>query len=754
MQTDSLACPICYNQLDQAEHIPRIIPNCGHTICTACLIVLTCNQRGSKCPIDKKPFPNQCSKIDDFPVNFLVTQLLEGTSEKELTCQDHNEQLRFICLTDKIKVCDDCICCDTHKGHEITSMKKVKIEADAKRKDFEDYLMKVETYHQDIQSELEGRRATILRNIKDKFEELRWILNNKERQLTFEVNSYFAVEKEKFSHVLGDGSILRKDLGKQISDLSSILKTEEFLKTDNYFKKVQETLQNLLNSIDFELVNKHMVDLKNNLGSIGDSFDSNIKKQTEEFAQIEFPLKNFSEQLLSTLSENIPLGFNEKKAAEEADKILYSLRVRSVLSFSYQNNRLEILADTKEPREIQLNIDKWRNAQEIKMEINQYSMTEKDTQVLVYLWKNITNPKTLNLKFSPAEASDESIVNILKTFVGGYQGFEKVTFDFEKCSVTDRTTTVLIEKILSKFTELKQLNLNFNNIQIRAKTFEALAKKVLHNNSQKLEDFRLFLNNIEMNDDALSPLFVEIPNLANFSLSLSGTTVSDKSIRKFVECTGASFLALQSFELYLHNTKVTDSSIEMLVPILKNVKKISLDLGCTSITDQSIETLATNLTASILGSLEEFVLSVGATKVSDQSITKLFVTMPQVKKFLLGLYDTAVTDKTIEAFVQNAFLSMKALESFEIWLRGADITDYGLEMLFMNIPDIKNLKKLSLDLRSTKVTDKSLELLIKDKLPIMHTLEELQLNTTQTQISDQIKNEIEVFSKKLSPSSV
>jgi len=95
---------------------------------------------------------------------------------------------------------------------------------------------------------------------------------------------------------------------------------------------------------------------------------------------------------------------------------------------------------------------------------------------------------------------------------------------------------------------------------------------------------------------------------------------------------------------------------------------------------------------------------------------------------------------------------MKALETLEIWLRGAEITDDGLGKLFMNITDGKNLKKLSLDLRSTKVTDKSIEFLVKDKLPSLQTLEELQLNTSQTQISEKVKIEIEEFAKKLTPS--
>jgi len=748
MQIDLLTCPICYNQLDQAEHLPRVIPNCGHSVCTACLTILLA-QRGSKCPLDKQPFSNQSTKIEDFPVNFLVIQLLDNTVEKELLCKDHNEQLRFICLTDKSKICDDCLCCETHKGHEITSMKKVKLEADSKKKAFEDYQGKIDIYHQDIQNEFEGRRVTIIKSIKEKFEEFRWILNNKEKQLTFEINSYFTVEKEKFSDILGDTSAFRNDLTKKISELSNILKTEEFLKTDNYFKKVQDNIQKLSNIIDFSLVDKHIGELKGNLGNMGDSFQNDLKKQTEDFMHLEFPLEILSSNLLSALSTTV-----EETKDQDQEDTSKSLRVKSIFSFNAHNNRLEILAEAREPREIELDLEKWSKVQEIKMEINQYAITEKDTQILVYLWNHITNPKTLNIKFSPQEASDESIINILKTFVGGYQDFEKVSFDFEKCSITDRTTIVLFEKIISKFIHLKQLSLNLNNIQIRAKSMDALAKKVLLN-LEKLEDFRLFLNNNEVSEDILSTIFVEMPNLKHFSLSLSGTTTSDKTIQRFVESTGTSFAQnLQSFELYLHHTKVTDLSLETLIPILKNVKKISLDLGCTNITDQSIEALANSLTTTTVNitNLEEFVLSVGATKVSDQSIMKLFVNMPKVKKFLLGLYDTAVTDKTIEAFAQNAFFSMKALETLEIWLRGAEITDDGLGKLFMNITDGKNLKKLSLDLRSTKVTDKSIEFLVKDKLPSLQTLEELQLNTSQTQISEKVKIEIEEFAKKLTPS--
>lgn len=37
MESDDLICPVCLHYFNEAELTPRLIPVCGHTICSECI---------------------------------------------------------------------------------------------------------------------------------------------------------------------------------------------------------------------------------------------------------------------------------------------------------------------------------------------------------------------------------------------------------------------------------------------------------------------------------------------------------------------------------------------------------------------------------------------------------------------------------------------------------------------------------------------------------------------------------------------
>jgi hypothetical protein len=37
MEIKEPSCQICFNKYDSDLHCPRILPSCGHTICTTCI---------------------------------------------------------------------------------------------------------------------------------------------------------------------------------------------------------------------------------------------------------------------------------------------------------------------------------------------------------------------------------------------------------------------------------------------------------------------------------------------------------------------------------------------------------------------------------------------------------------------------------------------------------------------------------------------------------------------------------------------
>ena len=98
MNNDLKSCPICRKGWDQ-ETIPRVLPNCGHSICLECLQKIL-QDSSPKCPFDNTKFSSNHRRIDQFPVNYMLKQLLErlSRSQSKTECQEHGEYIKKLLL--------------------------------------------------------------------------------------------------------------------------------------------------------------------------------------------------------------------------------------------------------------------------------------------------------------------------------------------------------------------------------------------------------------------------------------------------------------------------------------------------------------------------------------------------------------------------------------------------------------------------------------------------------------------------------
>src|SRR5689334_15064959 len=101
-----LICPICYENFNSQDHLPKLLPACGHTVCLQCVKKLPVNF-GLRCPIDKKPFTWNYEGPQSFPTNYLKRDLLGG--QEQGRCKIHNKRNKLICCEDKILVCTSCL---------------------------------------------------------------------------------------------------------------------------------------------------------------------------------------------------------------------------------------------------------------------------------------------------------------------------------------------------------------------------------------------------------------------------------------------------------------------------------------------------------------------------------------------------------------------------------------------------------------------------------------------------------------------
>ena len=86
-------CPICKNDYDSSVHTPRILINCGHTICSSCLNTKITENKSKQftCPEDNVVYEN-IESIEKFPINKSLIKLIESKPKTTTTTKQKKPQ--------------------------------------------------------------------------------------------------------------------------------------------------------------------------------------------------------------------------------------------------------------------------------------------------------------------------------------------------------------------------------------------------------------------------------------------------------------------------------------------------------------------------------------------------------------------------------------------------------------------------------------------------------------------------------------
>ena len=77
---DELKCPLCKAAYNEEENLPRLLINCGHTLCSKCLNeTLSANNNCITCQEDNTKYENVT--INSFPKNITLIKLIQKTSQ-------------------------------------------------------------------------------------------------------------------------------------------------------------------------------------------------------------------------------------------------------------------------------------------------------------------------------------------------------------------------------------------------------------------------------------------------------------------------------------------------------------------------------------------------------------------------------------------------------------------------------------------------------------------------------------------------
>ncbi|XP_033749778.1 tripartite motif-containing protein 54-like [Pecten maximus] len=261
-----LRCLICRELFNATDRPPKILP-CHHTLCLQCTLRLYQGEVDYQkkqthgfvpvavsvvCPTCRKHFISQEAGVKQLPTDHRVIQLIDFVKNTEIEiiqyCTKHQHQhLNFFCECCCYLVCRDCTILD-HKesdGHTVLD-----IEA-AKKK----YIQVIDEAMAEVQSEntaLKEKRVTVeqaldtmnkeeeglTENIKESFNRLRKLLEEREKELIEMAGASVSTEKQILKDKVDEIDTRCKLLDTKYEELESC-KTEK--NVDRLFKAQEDT---------------------------------------------------------------------------------------------------------------------------------------------------------------------------------------------------------------------------------------------------------------------------------------------------------------------------------------------------------------------------------------------------------------------------------------------------------------------------------------------------------------------------------
>ncbi|XP_055487826.1 zinc-binding protein A33-like [Leucoraja erinacea] len=216
--TAEIICPFCLNFFTDPVAL-----ECGHNFCRSCITQSWDREGRNSCPECREQFTDRTLRV-----NRALARLSEkartlgpNRTEKEskLQCEEHQEELKLFCETDKKLICVICAAGQEHKAHNFTLIAEAaEFYKDQVKSSFES-LTKKESEIQQMEQQQKQKISGVLEQshnlqskITSQFAELHKVLTEKEQRVLADIR-----EQEK--KIL---NTLEKNLGEIQENLKSI----------------------------------------------------------------------------------------------------------------------------------------------------------------------------------------------------------------------------------------------------------------------------------------------------------------------------------------------------------------------------------------------------------------------------------------------------------------------------------------------------------------------------------------------------
>ncbi|XP_043534169.1 nuclear factor 7, brain-like [Chiloscyllium plagiosum] len=265
--TEEIICPICLDFFTDP-----VILDCGHNFCRSCITQSWEKQEINSCPECRQGFPERNLRGNRALANLTekARKLSLNPQEKESKhlCEEHQEELKLFCETDKKLVCVICRDSREHKSHNFIPIKEA-----------------VGIYKDQVKSSMDS------------------LTGKKSAALEMEQQ-----QKQKISQIQEESRNLQTHITSEFSQMHQMLTEKE----QSLLRDLREQEENILKPME-----QHLQEIQKNLKSIQQKL-SKLEKQWEQTGGVIFLKEEVSRKRrvsdeigndLSTEKSNILLPF-------------------------------------------------------------------------------------------------------------------------------------------------------------------------------------------------------------------------------------------------------------------------------------------------------------------------------------------------------------------------------------------------------------------------------------------------------------
>lgn len=403
-----------------------------------------------------------------------------------------------------------------------------------------------------------------------KFESLRSMLIQKEVELFQELDLFFAHETCRIDSMFGQESKLTKDFQKAIFQVG-----EKIMHGTSTLKSNEQ--ESLLGHFDESVLNPWSETVSQKIKEIEKLITHQFFQESQELMnKIDVPkFQDFHNSLTGLLEEKFHKG--EEIILKKPVQLMTSFKLTQrddILEICQKGERsLQSIPNNTQFRELQYEFKESALTNEDKILIGHMSATEEITSIK-FLMHN-------------QNISDEGLLFLIPLVFWKIQDLERMEVNFRSCPISDSSVVPLIQNYFCNISSLSHINLNLNHTKISSKSIQSLSKLL----KKSLSEVKLYLYNTDVGDESICEIFTDnsMLNLKTLVLSLTYTGITDKTIYAFGKMI-KNRNNLETIELFLGQTKITDRGITYLIQNLPPLKTFKLGLEYTKVTDNIIST--------------------------------------------------------------------------------------------------------------------------------------------------------------------